>query len=124
MTGYLYHKLSVLHQRLLAGELSGSLHWSDALELIRHLGQVEPRGDDDFAFVVGTRRELFKRSRTLDFGVEEVSRLRTFLENAGSETVPIMSGRDLSAGERDHNDWTRNWPKSRRKNAISMFRDW
>jgi hypothetical protein len=62
------------------------LHWGDALELIGHLGQVEPRGEDEFAFIVGTQREVFKRPRTPEFGTEEVSRLRRFLKNAGAET--------------------------------------
>jgi len=80
----------MLHQSLLHGDLPRSLHWSDAFELIRHLGQVEPRGHDEFAFVVGTQRELFKRSRASQFSVEEVSRLRQFLKNAGSATAPIV----------------------------------
>lgn len=91
MTEYLYHKLSVLHQSLLHGVLPRSLHWGDAFELIRHLGQVEPRGDDEFAFVVGNQRELFKRSYKAEFGVEEVTRLREFLKNARLETDQIAS---------------------------------
>src|SRR5665213_1835750 len=68
-----------------------NLHWSDALELIRPLGQVEPRGQDEFAFLVGTQREFFKRSRAPQFAVEEVSRLRKFLRNAGSGSAPIVN---------------------------------
>jgi hypothetical protein len=86
MTGYLHHKLSRLHQSLLHGTLPLKLHWSDALELIRHLGQVELRGQDEFAFIVGNQRELFKRSHTPEFGIHEISRLRKFLENAQSES--------------------------------------
>lgn len=87
MTGYLHYKLSRLHQSLLHGRLPPNLHWSDAFELIRHLGQVELRGQDEFAFIVGSQRELFKRSRTPELGIHEISRLRRFLENAESETA-------------------------------------
>lgn len=59
------------------------------MELIGHLGQVEAQGGDDFAFVVGTQRELFKRPNTPEVGVAEVSRLRKFLKDAGSESAPI-----------------------------------
>ena len=59
------------------------------MELIGHLGQVEAQGGDDFAFVVGTQRELFKRPNTPEVGVDEVSRLRKFLKDAGSESAPI-----------------------------------
>jgi hypothetical protein len=82
--------------------LPRNLHWSDALELIRHIGQVEARGHDEFAFVVGTRRELFKRSRAPQFAVEEVSRFGTFLRNAGSdsarETPLALAAAGSSAG--------------------------
>ena len=81
--------MAVLHQSLLHGKLPRSLHWSDAVELIGHLGQVEAQGGDDFAFVVGTQRELFKRPNTPEVGVAEVSRLRKFLKDAGSESAPI-----------------------------------
>jgi hypothetical protein len=62
------------------------LHWGDAVELIGHLGHVESRGEDEFAFVIGTQREYFKRPRTPEFGTEEVSRLRRFLKSADSES--------------------------------------
>ncbi len=62
------------------------MHWSDVFELIGHLSQVQPHGGDEFAFVVGTQREVFKRPHTPELGVEEVSRLRKFLKEAGSES--------------------------------------
>jgi hypothetical protein len=80
--------MAVLHQSLLHGKLPRSLHWSDAVELIGHLGQVQAQGGDEFTFVVGTQRESFKRPHTPEFGVAEVSRLRKFLKEAGSETPP------------------------------------
>ena len=57
MSGHLNHKLAKLHQRLLHGKLPRSLHWSDVVDLIGHLGQVKAHGGDEFAFVVGTRVE-------------------------------------------------------------------
>lgn len=86
MTAHLHHKFAALHQSLLHGKLPRNLHWSDVLELIGHLGEVQPHGGDEFAFVIGTQREVFKRPRTSELGVEEVSRLRKFLKEAGSES--------------------------------------
>jgi hypothetical protein len=85
MSEHLHHKLASIHQSLLHGKLPRSLSWSDALELIGHLGQVQPHGADEFAFVVGARREFFKRPHGHELGLEEVSRLRKFLKEAGSE---------------------------------------
>lgn len=81
--------MAVLHQSLLRGKLPRGLHWADAVELIGHLGQVEAQGGEEFAFVVGTKRELFKRPHEPEFGIAEVSRLRRFLKGAGSESPPI-----------------------------------
>lgn len=58
------------------------------MDLIGHLGQVETHGGDEFAFVMGTRREIFRRPHTPEIGVEDVSRLRKFLKLAGSESSP------------------------------------
>lgn len=85
MNEHLHRKLASLHQSLLHGKLPRSLHWSDAVELVGHLGQVQPQGGDEFAFAVGTRREVFKKPHTPELGVEEVSRLRKFLKEAGSD---------------------------------------
>ena len=85
MSVHLHHKLAMLHQSLLHGKLPRSLHWSDIVELIGHLGQVEAHGGDEFAFVVGTQREIFRRPHTPEISVEEASRLRKFLKGAGSE---------------------------------------
>jgi hypothetical protein len=93
MSEHIHHKLAVLHQSLLHGKLPRSLHWSDAVELIEHLGQVQAHGGDDFAFLVGKQREIFKRPRTPELGVDEVSRLRKFLKDAGAESAPIEHAR-------------------------------
>jgi hypothetical protein len=91
MTEHLHHKLATLLQSLRHGKLPRSLHWSDALELIGHVGQVQPLGADEFAFVVGTEREVFKRPRTPEIGVEEVSRLRKLINHAASDAPPAKA---------------------------------
>ncbi len=75
--------LETLHQNLLNGKLPHNLSWSEAVELVEHLGEVEPRGGDEFAFRIGSQRAFFLRPTTHDLGVEEVSRLRKFLKEAG-----------------------------------------
>jgi hypothetical protein len=75
----------MLHQSLLHGKLPRNLHWTDALELVKHLGEVQPTAGGEFAFVVGMQREIFRRPHTSEFGIEEVSRLRRFLKSAAAE---------------------------------------
>ena len=75
--------LESLHQNLLNGKLPHNLSWSEAVELVEHLGEVQPHGGDEFVFRVGTQRVFFKRPQTHDLGVEEVSRLRKLLKDAG-----------------------------------------
>ena len=65
-------------------------------------------GNDEFAFVVGLQREFFKRPSTHSLAVEDASRLRKFLKDAGvlgqstkaytakSLTVRCRSSRRLS----------------------------
>jgi len=80
--------MAALHRSLLHGKLPRSLHWNDAVELIGHLGRVEAQGGEEFTFVVGSHREMFKRPQAPELGVPEVSRLRRFLKEAGSDTAP------------------------------------
>jgi len=87
---HLHHRLAVLHQALLHGKLPRNLHWTDALELVEHLGEVQPTVGGEFAFIIGTQREFFKRPHTSEFGVEQVSRLRRFLKGAASE-LPLIA---------------------------------
>ncbi len=75
--------LESLHQNLLNGKLPHNLSWSEAVELVEHLGEVQPHGGDEFVFRVGTQRAFFKKPQTHDLGVEEVSRLRKLLKDAG-----------------------------------------
>ena len=72
-----------LYQNLLNGKLPHNLSWSEAVELVEHLGEVQPHGDDEFMFRIGSERVFFKRPHTHALGVEEVSRLRKFLKEAG-----------------------------------------
>jgi hypothetical protein len=88
--------LESLHQNLLNGKLPHNLSWSETVELIEHLGEVQPHGDDEFVFRVGSQRAFFKRPNTHDLGVDEVSRLRKFLKEAGSDAPvgkPAQSSR-------------------------------
>jgi hypothetical protein len=99
MTQHLHHKLDVLRQNLLHGKLPRSVRWDEALELVGHLGHVEAHGGEEFAFVVGAHRELFKRPHGQDLGIDEVSRLRKFLKAAGAEPAD-----DEPAGARHAGD--------------------
>jgi hypothetical protein len=87
-TGQMSKHLEALHQNLLSGKLPHNLSWSEAVALVEHLGEVQPHGDDEFVFRVGTQRAFFKRPHTHDLDVEEVSRLRKFLKEAGS-SAPV-----------------------------------
>jgi hypothetical protein len=88
--------LEALYQNLLDGRLPHNLSWSEAVELVDHLGEVQPRGNDEFVFLVGGQRAFFKRPNTHDLGVEEVSRLREFLKHTGHSSQaeePAQPGR-------------------------------
>jgi hypothetical protein len=85
MSQHLHRKLELIHQSLLHGKLPRNLDWNDVLELVGKLGQVQPHGGDEFAFVVGTKREFFKRPHTHELGLEEVSRLRTLFKDAAAD---------------------------------------
>ena len=74
--------LESLYQNLLNGKLPHNLSWSEAVELVEHLGEVQPQGHDEFVFHVGSQRAFFKKPHTHDLGIEEVSRLRKFLKEA------------------------------------------
>src|SRR5258708_12313986 len=76
-------RLESLYQNLLNGKLPHNLSWSEAVELVEHLGEVQPHGGDEFVFRVGTQRVVFKKPQTHDLGREEVYRLRKLLKDAG-----------------------------------------
>lgn len=75
-----------LYQNLVNGKLPHNLSWSEAVDLVKHLGEVQPHGNDEFVFRIGSQRVVFKQPHTHDLGVEEVSRLRKFLREAGSNS--------------------------------------
>ena len=74
--------LESLHHNLLSGKLPHNLSWSEAVELVEHLGAVQPHGNDEFLFRVGDQRAFFKRPHSHDLDSEEVSRLRKLLREA------------------------------------------
>ncbi len=76
--------LESLYRNLVNGKLPHNLSWAEAVELVEHLGQVQPHGNDEFVFVVNGKNVFFRKPHTHDLGVEEVSRLRKFLK----EPVP------------------------------------
>jgi hypothetical protein len=86
-----HQKLAALHDSLLHGKLPRNLHWDNMLELIASIGQVEPTSGNEFAFVVGTQREFFKRPHGSELGLEEVSRLRRFLKAATAQPAAVDS---------------------------------
>lgn len=74
--------LESLYENLLNGKLPHNLSWSEAVELVEHLGEVQPHGGDEYVFRVGGQRVFFKRPQTHDLGLDEVSRLRKLLKDA------------------------------------------
>jgi hypothetical protein len=102
MSEHLHHKLDVLRQNLLQGRLPRSVRWDEALELIEHLGHVEAHGGEEFAFTIGTHRELFKRPHGQDLGIEEVSRLRRFLKAAVAEPGAAEKPDNITVVAIDH----------------------
>src|ERR1700678_4626857 len=84
-TGEMSKHLESLYQNLLNGKLPHNLSWSEAVELIEHLGEVQPHGDDEFVVRIGSQRVFFKKPHTHDLGVEEVSRLRKLLKDASRD---------------------------------------
>ena len=88
MNGQLRHKDEMLLASLLAGKLPLNLSWTEVVELIGQLGEVEPHGGNELAFVVGSQRAFFKRPNTHSLEAHEVSRLRTFLREASVNAAP------------------------------------
>jgi hypothetical protein len=84
---------------LIHGKLPRNLTWSAVTDLIAQIGEVQPHGHDEFVFVVGSKRERFKRPSSHDLDVEEISRLRSFLHEAGVQAgVPDKPAQAPSSG--------------------------
>ena len=75
------HKNDELMKAILHGKLPRNLAWTEVVDLISHVGSVEPHGQE-FAFTVGSQREFFKKPHGHDLDVTEVALLRNFLRNA------------------------------------------
>jgi hypothetical protein len=88
MSAHLRHDHEELLERLLGGKLPRDLSWSSVVDLIGQIGKVEPHGNDEFLFEVGSQRELFKRGSGHNLDTEEISRLRRFLREAGLPGKP------------------------------------
>lgn len=82
MNDHMRHDHEELLNSLVSGKLPRNLTWSAVVDLIGQIGEVQPHGNDEFAFVVGSQREFFKRPSTHNLDVEEISRLRRFLKEA------------------------------------------
>ncbi len=76
---------------LLAGKLPRNLSWNEVIELMGKLGKVQPHEGNEVEFVVGSQRAFFKRPHSHSLGVDEVSRLRRFLHEAGAGAAPKKS---------------------------------
>jgi hypothetical protein len=88
MSAHLRHDHEELLERLLSGKLPRDLSWSSVVDLIGQIGKVEPHGNDEFRFEVGSQRGLFKRGSGHNLDTEEISRLRKFLKEAGLQGKP------------------------------------
>ena len=80
-----------LLESLAGGKLPRNLSWSAVVDLIGQIGEVQPHVNDEFAFLVGSQRGLFKRPSTHNLEVEEISRLRRFLREAGAPGKPVKA---------------------------------
>jgi hypothetical protein len=56
--------LESLYRNLLNGKLPRNLSWDEAVELVEHLGEVQPHGNDEFVFVVNGQSVFFKKPHT------------------------------------------------------------
>ncbi len=83
MNAHIRHDHEELLESLVGGKLPRNLTWDALVDLIGQIGQVQPHGNDEFAFLVGSQRAFFKRPSTHTLEVEEISRLRRFLKDAG-----------------------------------------
>ena len=83
MNAHIRHDHEELLESLVGGKLPRNLSWSAVIDLIGQVGEVQPHGNDEFVFVVGSQRGFFKRPSAHNLEVEEISRLRKFLKEAG-----------------------------------------
>jgi hypothetical protein len=91
MSSQLQRNQKMLLTSLLAGKLPRNLSWNEIVELMGKLGEVQSREDNEFEFAVGSQRAFFKRPHSHNLQVDDVSRLRRFLHDAGIGSVPKES---------------------------------
>lgn len=85
---HMRHDHEELLETLRNGKLPRNLTWSAVVDLISKIGEVQPHGNDEFYFLVGKQKQLFKKPDTHDLGIEEISRFRAFLRLAETREKP------------------------------------
>ena len=88
MPAHLRRDHEELLESLVGGKLPRNLTWSAVVDLIGQIGEVQPHGNDEFTFIVGSQREVFKRASAHNLEVEEIARLRRFLRAAEVQGKP------------------------------------
>ena len=83
MSEHIRHDHEELLASIVGGKLPRNLSWSAVVDLIGKIGEVQDHGNDEFAFVVGDQKGFFKRPGSHNLEVEEISKLRSFLKQAG-----------------------------------------
>jgi hypothetical protein len=91
MNAHIRHDHEELLASLTGGKLPRNLSWSEVIDLIGQIGEVLPHGNDQFAFVVGSKRGFFKKPSAHNLEVEEISRLRSFLREANVAGNPARA---------------------------------
>ena len=91
MADHLQHNEQMLLASLQAGKLPRNLSWNEVVELMGKLGEVRPCEGSEVEFVIGSQRAFFKRPHTHNLEIDEVSRLRRFLHEAGLGATPRSS---------------------------------
>jgi hypothetical protein len=82
MNAHIRHDHEELLENLKSGKLPRDLPWGAVVGLVAKIGKVQPHGNDEFLFIVGSQKEIFKKPSTHDLGIDEISRLRKFLKRA------------------------------------------
>ena len=95
MATHIRHDHDELLTSLLGGKLPRNLSWNAVVDLIGKIGEVQEHGNDEFAFVVGNQRGIFKRPSSHDLEVDEISKLRSFLKEAN---VSVTQPREYESG--------------------------
>jgi len=87
------HDHKELLEDLVDGKLPRNLSWNSLIDLIGNIGEVQPHGNDEFVFAVGSRRCFFKRPSGHNLAVEEIARLRRFLKETGTLGMPAKESK-------------------------------